>query len=134
MQMQDNIFDPLGKRDEAVADFLEEEAEEKVDLLDIITDPDNTEDIDLVTEDGRTISFQQVATIPHDDKIYCLLAPLYSIDGVEDDEAIVFRLVTNKDGSHQLEVETDESISMTVFDKYLTLFDAEDPLEEDNIY
>ena len=66
-----------------------------VSIIDVLLDPDNRDPVVLMGEDGKELKFEQVAVIPHDKegekRLYCILHPLTPIEGINDDEAIVFR-------------------------------------------
>ena len=95
---------------------------EELDLLDIILDSENRDPITLVDEDGRQISFEQVAVVPYNNNIYCILKPLDHIDGIADDEAIVFSIdITGEQTT--IHAETDEEISIKVFEMYYDLLE-----------
>ncbi|MCH5151498.1 MAG: hypothetical protein J1F65_02425 [Clostridiales bacterium] len=100
-----------------------------VDLLDILLDRDNTDPIVLQDESGKTLSFAQVAIIPYDTGderiLYAVLKPIDRIEGIADDEAIVFKAVTNENGDTVLRVEEDELRAIDVFDKYYDLLNVE---------
>jgi len=66
----------------------------KVDLLDVLLDENNKAPIYMYDDKGNQLEFEQVAVIPYgEDDLYCILKPITKIEGVKDDEAIVF-LVT----------------------------------------
>ncbi|MDE6583322.1 MAG: DUF1292 domain-containing protein [Clostridia bacterium] len=102
-----------------------EEEENELDLVDVLLDVDNKDPIVLIDGSGKRISFEQIAVIPYNDKIYCVLKPIDKIDNVQDDEAIVF-YVDEKDGEKVLMVETDEKVAISVFDEYYNLLDKEE--------
>lgn len=96
------------------------------DFLDILFDAENCEPIMLMGEDGKILEFEQVAVIPYavapgDYRLYCVLKPIDRIEGVADDEAIVFRVEAGEDGCVTLCIEKDEDIAVSVFDKYYDL-------------
>lgn len=101
------------------------ESMEEVDLFDVLTDENNRDPITFVDGDGKQLSFEQVAVIPHEvageTKLYCILKPLDPIDGIADDEAIVFLVDMDEDGDAVIRVEEDETIARQVFDKYYDL-------------
>ncbi len=109
---------------EEVSKKIEEE-ENELDLVDVLLDMDNKDPIVLIDGNGKKISFEQIAVIPYNEKIYCVLKPIDKIDNVQDDEAIVF-YVDEKDGQKVLMVETDEKVAISVFDEYYNLLDKED--------
>lgn len=94
-----------------------------MDILDILLDEDNREPIALWDEDNRAIDFEQVAVIPYDNKIYCVLKPIDKIKGVGDDEALVFRVDENEEGDTIICVEENESIAITIFEQYYDLLE-----------
>ncbi len=104
---------------------LEMNGWERIDILDVLLDDENKEPICLVGDDGRAINFEQVAVIPHEKngkiEIFAVLAPIDKIEGMEDNEAIVFRVDTNEEGESVLAIEEDEPLALVVFDKYLNL-------------
>lgn len=93
-----------------------------MDILDILLDESNREPITLTDDFGKTISFEQIAVIPHDNKIYCVLKPVDKLEGVEDDEAIVFYVDQDDDG-YGLRVEADEKAALSVFEKYYDMLE-----------
>lgn len=99
-----------------------------MDLLDRLLGEDDGE-IRLTNEDGTELVFNQVAVIPQGDKIFAILTPVTDIEGVSDDEAIVFR-VDEKEGEHVLVLEEDEETAMSVFDQYIELWEQSQAEEE----
>ena len=49
---------------------------EKLDILDVLLDENNKEPIVLVDGEGKKLSFEQIAVIPYNDKVYCVLKPI----------------------------------------------------------
>lgn len=110
------------KQIEEVSKEAEKEIERE-DILDILLDEDNKDPIVLLDNNGRRLTFEQIAVIPYNEKIYCVLKPVDKIDNVQDDEAIVF-YVDEKEGEEPvLMVETDEKTAINVFDEYYNLLD-----------
>ena len=97
--------------------------EQEIDILDVLLDEDNEDPITLYDENDKEIRFDQVAIIPMDEKLYAILKPIDEMEGVADDEAIVFFINENGDGDATLEIETDEPVAMRVFDEYYKLLD-----------
>ncbi len=105
----------------------EKNINEELDILDILLDENNDEPISLFDEDDKEIKFEQVAVIPHNEKIYAILKPIDELEGVADDEAIVFLVDEDEEGNSILVIEKDEEVATLVFDKYYQLLDeAED--------
>lgn len=106
---------------EEVSKEAEKEMERK-DVLDILLDEDNKEPIVLSDDNGKRFTFEQIAVIPYNEKVYAVLKPIDQIDGVNDDEAIVFVVDERPTGS-VLMVESDEKVAISVFDEYYNLLD-----------
>lgn len=86
---------------------------------------DNNQDeiITLRSATGEDIDFIAVAEINHKGGYYLILQPVELLPGMEDNEAIVFKIVRDRDGSETLQVELDDSIVDGVFEKYERLID-----------
>ncbi len=95
-------------------------------LFDRLYDENDTDPIVLVGEDGKKISFEQVAIIPYGECDYCILAPTdeNQIDGAEDDDVIIFRIATDSEEQY-ITVEEDEAVANAVFNEFLKLIDEE---------
>ncbi len=100
---------------------------QSIDILDVLLDQDNKDPIILVDENDKQLSFEQIAVIPYEvrkeKRLYCVLKPLDKIDGIADDEAIVFVVDQDKDGNSIIKVEEDEEVAIAVFDKYYDLLE-----------
>lgn len=96
------------------------------DIIDILLDEENKDPIVLTDDKGRKLAFEQVAVIPYEEKLYCVLKPIDHIDGVADDEALVFYVDEgeNEDDAPVLRIEDDELKSIDVFMEYYNLLDA----------
>lgn len=98
-----------------------------MDLLDVLLDQDNKEPIVLMDENGKQMTFEQVAVIPYEvrkeKRLYCVLKPLDKIEGIADDEAIVFLVDTDEEGNSIIRIEEDEEVAIAVFDKYYDLLE-----------
>ena len=103
----------------------EKEAQQE-NILDILLDEDNKDPIVLIDNTGRRLTFEQIAVIPYNEKIYCVLKPVDKIENVQDDEAIVFFVDEQEGKEPVLMVETDEKTAINVFDEYYNLLDEED--------
>ena len=101
--------------------------EKQLDLLDVLLDQDNKEPIVLMDENGKQMTFEQVAVITYevrkDKRLYCVLKPLDKIEGIGEDEAIVFLVDTDDQGNSIIKIEEDEEIAIAVFDKYYDLLE-----------
>ena len=99
---------------------------QEVNLLDVLLDEDNDDPITVYDENDKPVRFDQVAIIPFKEKLYAILKPIDEMEGVEDDEVIVFLIEETEDGDAELVIETDEPTAMKVYDEYLKLlYEAE---------
>ena len=92
----------------------------------MLLDENNTENLKLYDENNKETEFEQIAVIPYNNKIYCVLKPIDKIENVQDDEAIVFFVDEQEGKEPVLMVETDEKVAMDVFDEYYNLLDEAD--------
>ncbi|MBQ3016012.1 MAG: DUF1292 domain-containing protein [Clostridia bacterium] len=90
-----------------------------------ILDENNEDPITLYDEENREIEFDQVAVIPLNEKIYVILKPITEIEGVADDEALVF-VIEEIEDEETLVLVDDEQIIDLVFDEYYKLLDEAD--------
>lgn len=97
--------------------------DENMDIIDILLDENNKEPIVLVDGNNRKIAFEQIAVIPYIEKIYCILKPVDYVDGIEDDEAVVFYVDEPEGEEPGLKVETDELTAIHVFEEYYNLLE-----------
>ncbi len=105
-----------------------EQVQQNVDLLDVLLDQENKDPIVLMDEKGKQLTFEQVAVIPYgvedaNKSLYCVLKPMDKIDGIADDEAIVFLCDEDANGNTILRVEENEEVAIAVFDKYYDLLE-----------
>ena len=118
-------------------EIKEEQEAKPLDLLDVLFDPDNKDPIVLMDENGKEMSFLQVAVIPYEvrkeKRLYCVLKPLDEIEGIADDEAIVFLVDTDEAGNSIIKLEEDEEIAIAVFDKYYDLLEESKKEEKPKI-
>ncbi len=100
-----------------------EKDQEAVNILDVLLDENNDKPITLYDENDKAVKFDQVAIIPMEEQLYAILKPIDEMEGVADDEAIVFLVEEDEDGDAELVVESDEAKAMKVFDEYYKLLD-----------
>ena len=98
-----------------MADFIEEFDEELETASDDI--------VTLTSADGESIDFVEIAGIAHKGKFYAILQPVELIEGMQEDEALVFEVSRNEDGSDSFSVELDDEIISAVFETYNKLLD-----------
>ena len=92
-------------------------------LIEKLLDENNSDDIVLYDENDNEVKFEQIALIPLDEDLYVILRPINEIEGIEDDEALVF--VINED-EEEIDVCDDMDIVNKVFEEYYKLLDEEE--------
>ena len=90
--------------------------------IDALYDEDNNDAIILFNEKGEEIAFEQIAIIPQNGKAYAILKPIQPLEGLGEDEGLVF-FVNEDEGI--LELITDEKIIDDVFTVYDELVENE---------
>lgn len=89
------------------------------DILSQILDPNNTDPIEVWTEAGVYMQLDQVAVIPLEGELYLLAQPI-NVPEIADDEALVYRVVHDDEGT-MLELVDDDSIVDQVFEEYYAM-------------
>ena len=92
--------------------------------IDMLLDEDNNDNIVLFNEDNQQIEFEQIALIPIQNRVYALLKPVLSIEGIADDEALVFA-IEEVDGEDCLVIVEEDEIIYKVFEEYYEMLRAE---------
>lgn len=91
---------------------------------DIRNIPEEDDDIvTLQTADGQEVDFVQIAGIAHQGNFYAILQPVELIEGMDDDEALVFKVTRDDDGNDHFEIELDDATIDAVFAEYNRLLD-----------
>lgn len=93
--------------------------------IDKIYDEENDDPVVLYDENGDEVQFDQVALIPIDGVDYVILCPITPMEGVGEDEGVVFS-VDEKDGEECLTLITEDDIIDKVFAEYEALVAEED--------
>lgn len=79
--------------------------------------------VTLKNADGEDVDFLEIAGIAHNGNFYAILQPVELIEGMDDDDALVFKVTKNADGSNNFELELDDDINSAVFEEYNRLLD-----------
>ena len=83
---------------------MSEEVREEKNPIDCLFDESNTDPIVLYNEKGEPVEFDQIAIIPIEEKAYAILKPLKEMEGIGEDEALVFEVVETEDEEQEEEV------------------------------
>lgn len=86
----------------------------------------NDDLITLRTATGEEISFIEIAGIAYNGNFYAVLQPVELFEGMNDDEALVFKVTRNPNGEDSFTVELDDDIIDAVFESYYKLLDEEE--------
>ena len=91
------------------------------------TDLDDDGDyITLTTAEGENIKFLEVAGINFHGSYYMILQPEELLEGMADDEALVFKVTTKENGDNSYDIELDEGIVDGVFAEYNRILDEQE--------
>ena len=82
----------------------------------IVDDGDDI--VTLTTQNGEEVDFLEIAGIAYRGNFYAILQPVELLDGMGDDEALVFKVSRGADGEDKFEIELDDSIIDAVFKEY----------------
>lgn len=92
-------------------------------LLDILLDEENDDVIVLRDQNGQPSVFEQIAVIPYNDLIYCLLHPLKKEGAAENDINVFW--VDESGEEPILRPEGDFAVAAKVFGMFLDLVENE---------
>ena len=80
----------------------------------------------LNSADGEEVEFVEIAGIAHAGNFYAILQPVELLEGMDDDEALVFRVTKDSDGNDNFEIELDDEVLDAVFSEYNRLLDDQE--------
>lgn len=92
-------------------------------FVDKFFDEDSCEIVVLEDNDGKSIEFRKVALIDYEGDYYVILHPVTKLDGVADDEALVFLIDENEDCVIYVE---DYDLVEAIFDVYYSLLESDE--------
>lgn len=99
-------------------------AEEFLSPIDMLLDENNTDNIKLFNEENEEVEFEQIALVPIEEKVYAILKPVQTMEGVADDEALVFGIEEIDDEDCLVIVEEDAIVDK-VFEEYYKMLKDE---------
>ena len=80
--------------------------------------------ITLLTPSGEQVEFIEIAGIALEGGFYAILQPVKLLEGMREDEALVFKVTRAPDNSDRFEIELNDDIIEAVFAKYESLLDG----------
>ena len=112
---------------------MSEEVKEEKSPIDCLFDEDDTTPISLYNEKGDEVKFEQIAIIPIEEDFYAILKPMEEMEGVGEDEGLVFEIVEsdNDEEEDHLDLVSDIDIIDKVFAVYNKLMDEEEEGKKD---
>ena len=84
---------------------------------------ENDDIVTLLSANGEEIDFVEIAGIAYQGNFYAILQPIELLDGMEEDEALVFKVSRGADGEDHFEIELDDDVIDAVFEEYNRLLD-----------
>jgi hypothetical protein len=106
----------LSKEETTMADYIEE----AVDMQ------DDDSIITLTSASGEEIDFVEIAGIALRGNFYVILQPVELLEGMGEDEALVFKAYQSRDGEDHFDIELDDEIINEVFEEYYRLLDEQE--------
>lgn len=88
-----------------------------------ILEEDGDDIVTLLSADGEEIDFVEIAGIAHKGKFYAILQPVELIEGMSEDEALVFLVERGENDEDKFTIELDDEIIDAVFAEYNRLID-----------
>lgn len=88
------------------------EQNENVELID-------EEIITLYDEEDNPVNFNEVAVVEYLGEFYALLQPVEPMEGLDEDDALIFKVVQKDDDTDEFLPVTDERVLDAVFNEYL---------------
>jgi len=99
-------------------------AEEFLSPIDMLLDENNTENIKLYNEENQEVEFEQIALVPIENKTYAILKPVQTMEGIAEDEALVF-VIDEIDDEDCLVIVEDDAVVDQVFEEYYKMLKEE---------
>ncbi len=84
--------------------------------------PKSEDVVTLTSSNGEDIDFVEIAGIAFRGDYYAILQPIQLLDGMDDDEALVFKVSRGRDGKDHFELEMDDFVVDKVFEEYDRLY------------
>ena len=79
--------------------------------------------VTLLSDDGAEIEFVEIAGIVHKGSFYAILQPVVPLEGMAEDEAIVFEVTKGEDGNDAFFTVEDDEIIDAVFAEYTRMYE-----------
>ena len=86
--------------------------------------------VELTTDDGKKLKFYFVGTIEYKGKAYSAFEPAEQIEGIEDDDLIIFELAGDDEETADLLPVEDDAVLDAVFQEFCKALEEDELLEE----
>ena len=96
------------------------------DYIDEAVDLEEESIVTLTSADGQEIDFVEIAGIALRGNFYVILQPVELLEGMGEDEALVFKVTQDRDGEDHFNIELDDEIIGEVFEEYYRLLDEQE--------
>ena len=83
----------------------------------------------LTNQDGQDVEFYNEAISTHEVLNYVVLKPVNEIEGIAEDEVLIFEFI-NENEEGQFYLVENEQLADEIFAKYLVLLDENDQVDE----
>ena len=94
------------------------------DLGTVVDEEEMCDDIvTLLGAEGEEIDFVEIAGIAYGGEFYAILQPVELLEGMEEDEALVFKVSRGEDGEDRFDIVLDDEIIDAVFAEYEKLLE-----------
>ena len=90
----------------------------------------NDDIVELTADDGRKLKFYFVGTIEYKGKNYSAFEPAEQIDGIDDDDLIIFELSGDDEETADLLPIEDEGLLNEVFEEFCRVLEEDELAEE----
>ncbi|MBE7086744.1 MAG: DUF1292 domain-containing protein [Clostridiales bacterium] len=86
--------------------------------------------VELVTDDGKKMKFFFVGSIDYKGKTYSAFEPAEEIDGLSEDDLVIFEVAGGDDESEELLPIEDDALLDEVFEEFCRILDEEEMADE----
>ena len=86
--------------------------------------------VELTTEDGKKLKFYFVGTIEYKGKYYSAFEPAEQIDGMEEDDLVIFELSGDDEETADLLPVEDDKLLDEVFEEFCRLLEEDELADE----
>ena len=93
-------------------------------IVEKLFDENNDDIIELEQEGGNIVKFEQIALVPIENKTYAILKPVQTMEGIAEDEALVF-VIEEIDDEDCLVIVEEDAIVDAVFEEYYKMLKEE---------